>query len=158
MATERKEADEIRFQMAKIRNELHQEMRGVVDSATAVTDWRSYVRNRPWLAIGLAFATGYILVPRRTQPVSTLVVPMAGQSTPLEMKDKARNPRLFTAFRWALGMVGPVAIRAAQSFAANAIENLLTGQQAGPGRATFSRADAARENVRSDVQGFSPRG
>ena len=158
MATERKEADEIRLQMAKIRNELHQEMREVVGGATAATDWRSYVRNRPWLAISLAFATGYMLVPRRIRPVSTVVVPVAGQPTPLDVKDQASNQLPYKAFRWALGIAWPVVIRAAQSFAANALESLLIGQQSGPGPASSSRADAARENVRSDVPGFSPRG
>ena len=59
MATVRIETDDIRRQMAEIRSRLHQDVRGVVNVATTATDWRSYVRGRSWLAIGLAFTTGF---------------------------------------------------------------------------------------------------
>src|SRR5208282_5650420 len=77
LATVRTNADDIRRQMAEIRSQLHQDMRGVVNVAATATDWRTYVRVRPWLAIGLAFTSGFLLVPGRSRATTLVVQPSA---------------------------------------------------------------------------------
>jgi hypothetical protein len=141
--------------MAKIRSELHQDMRGVVGGAAAVADWRTYVRERPWLAVGVAFAAGYMLVPRRIASGPTFVMPMHSEPTGVEAARHEQRPARFKPFRWALGIVGPVAIRAAQSYAGNAIENLLINQQSSSGPAP---ENAAQVDERSAQPGFWPGG
>ncbi|MHC5544836.1 hypothetical protein ACYOEI_41915, partial [Singulisphaera rosea] len=69
MATVTNDADEILRQMALIRRDLHEDVRGVVASAEAVTDWHRHIRNHPWLALGAATAVGYFVVPRRHKVV-----------------------------------------------------------------------------------------
>ena len=59
------EINEIQRRMAQIRHELHEEVREAVKGAQSLTDWRSQVRNHPWLALGAAAVMGYMIVPRR---------------------------------------------------------------------------------------------
>ena len=103
MATVRIEADEIRRQMAEIRSQLHQDMREVVNVATIATDWRSYLRGRPWLAIGLAFTSGFLLVPRRSRPSTLVVQPPAVDVRNLQAAEKAEKPGRLPLVRWFLG-------------------------------------------------------
>ena len=68
------EIDEIRWQMAQIRHDLHHDVAsvvsgvsGVVDEVSEVMDWRSVLRNHPYIATGVALAVGYLIVPRRAK-------------------------------------------------------------------------------------------
>ena len=92
LATVRIEADDLRRQMAEIRSQLHQEMREVVNVATIATDWRSYLRGRPWLAIGLAFSAGFLLVRRRSRPTTLVVQPSAVDVQSLQAAVQAEKP------------------------------------------------------------------
>jgi hypothetical protein len=47
----------------------------VAESAKAMTDWTYYVRRCPWMAVGLAAAAGFLLVPRK----KTVVTPTPEQ-------------------------------------------------------------------------------
>src|SRR5947209_12012268 len=51
--------------MARIRRELHEDVRGVVESAEAVTDWKHWIRDYPWASVAAAAAVGFFLVPKR---------------------------------------------------------------------------------------------
>jgi hypothetical protein len=51
----------IQQRMREVRRELSQDL---ASSARDITDWRSYVRASPWLALGAAAAVGYFLVPK----------------------------------------------------------------------------------------------
>ena len=66
------EIDDIRRQMAQIRHDLHQDVSNVVGGVSEVVtevsevmDWRSIVRNYPFVITGAALAVGYLIVPRR---------------------------------------------------------------------------------------------
>lgn len=71
------DADDIRSEMANVRNALdgnvHQlvdNMHELVEGARNLTDWRYYVKAAPWGAVGAAAAIGYFIVPRKLQIVS----------------------------------------------------------------------------------------
>lgn len=65
------DVDEIRRKMATIRRELHEDVKGVVATAEAATDWKQYLTAYPWASLGVAFAFGFWIVPRgRRAPVS----------------------------------------------------------------------------------------
>ncbi|MCA9184577.1 MAG: hypothetical protein R3E01_00360 [Pirellulaceae bacterium] len=49
--------------MAVIRKDLQQEAEDVVERTKAITDWRAFVRQHPWLSLGTAVAIGYFVVP-----------------------------------------------------------------------------------------------
>lgn len=57
-------ADDIRRRMEAIRQTAGEEVETIVQSARALSDWRYYVRNHPWLCAGAAAGLGFMLVPR----------------------------------------------------------------------------------------------
>jgi len=67
MATTATTSDQIQAEMRQVRTELRADVREIVAGARVMTDWRHYVRQYPWLAIGASAALGYFLVP--TKPV-----------------------------------------------------------------------------------------
>jgi hypothetical protein len=133
------EVDQIRRQMAEIRRELHEDVREVVATAEAVTDWRSYLSKYPWLALGGAFAVGYLVVPRRHKPVATRAdlseVREAVESARQTVVDVAKGKgegesrRRKTLVGAALGMLTPLALRAAQGYALKYLEHWIAAQQ-----------------------------
>ncbi|MFO0960167.1 MAG: hypothetical protein U0800_22470 [Isosphaeraceae bacterium] len=126
-------ADDIRRQMAQIRSQLHQDMTGVVESATSVADWRSYVRERPWLSLGLAFAAGYVVVPRRRHEPTTIVLPQSDAAVPVSVRAKPnRNSLLMTGLKASAGLLWPIALRAAQRYAQGWVEDFLANNMASP--------------------------
>jgi hypothetical protein len=122
------EIDEIRWQMAQIRHDLHQDVStvvssvsGVVNEVTEVMDWRSTLRKHPYLLTGTALLAGFLLVPRRRRPVER-------EANHLEMVNgAAETPRKkrFRPLSWAFDLIGPIATQALQAYAMIWIENQL---------------------------------
>jgi len=128
------EIDDIRRQMAQIRHDLHQDVSHVVGGVSEVVtevsgvmDWRSIVRNNPFLVTGAALAIGYFIVPRRAR---TVVQDNANHlvSAPAPAPDSAPRKKRFRPISWALDMLWPIATQAAQSYAMIWIENRLKDQ------------------------------
>jgi hypothetical protein len=131
------EITDIQRQMAQIRHELHIEVREAVKGAQSWTDWRSLVRNHPWLTLGAATAVGYLIVPRRRAESPTIVAvspPAAGLApaapVPPEVRPRGRRWGLLgTAF----SLLAPLAVRAAQNYALQSLERWMAQQPHGPG-------------------------
>jgi hypothetical protein len=132
--------DEVRRQMAKLRADLHQDMRGVVAGAEAATDWRYYVRQYPWPCLAVAFAAGFLVVPRRRRSIRATAEAAAtaavekvkdGGAEPVYSQVAVKSKSRPGLFRMALAFVAPVALRAAQSYAAQFVETFLTAQSVG---------------------------
>jgi hypothetical protein len=159
VATVSNDVDEIRRQMAAIRRDLHEDVKGVVATAGAATDWRRYLTAYPWVTVGAAFAAGYALVPRRhhktadalaaTQADLTQVrriVESTGKAVAESIQappapPKERRKSLIGA---ALGMAAPLVLRAAQGYALKYLEQWIMQQQSAtlqagppPGRPTY---------------------
>src|SRR4051812_33689185 len=104
--------------MAQIRRELHEDVREVVASAEAVTDWKRYIRMYPWAAIGVAVAVGYLVVPRRHRTVPSDIATQADVAKVREVvrdaKKEAKEPARKGLIGMALGFAAPIALRAAQ--------------------------------------------
>lgn len=62
-------ADDIQRQMSQIRCDLHEDVRGIVENARVISDWKYYVRRYPWACMTGAAALGYLVVPRRLEIV-----------------------------------------------------------------------------------------
>lgn len=142
VATVTNDADEIRRQMGLIRRELHQDVREVVQKAEAAADWQRYIRNFPWVSVGLAFAVGYVVVPKRRRQVPRDVARAAdvaevreavrqGQKEERqaqnEEQQKEQTKKSLLVAAWAT--LSPIAIRLAQSYAIQYLENWLLQQQ-----------------------------
>jgi hypothetical protein len=137
LATSRSEADDIRLQMAKIRSALHQDVLEVVDGASAATDVRAYLRKSPWLAIGLAFVSGYVLVPRGRKPsVATVIMPppppTSAETFVQPVEPERRSWGILRPMIWTLGALWPIALRIGQSYAVNYVDALLANNPPGP--------------------------
>jgi hypothetical protein len=126
---------DIQRRMAQIRREMHEDVRGAVQGAQNLTDWRSFVKSRPWVSIGVATALGYLAVPRRRRsepaqvvtvvPRDSAVTPIGGSGT--RSRGSARN-----SFAIIFSLVAPVIVRAAQSYAAQYLESWLSIHPIGP--------------------------
>ena len=134
-ATSKTEIEAIRRQMAQIRRELHEDVQGVVVGAEAVTDWRHYFRQYPWAALAGAVAIGYLIVPKKKRgkaddEAENRPAPLrssakrAGVSEVKVDKQERKAGLLGTLF----GMVTPVAMRAAQGYASQYLENWIAQQ------------------------------
>jgi hypothetical protein len=135
VATATNEVDEIRRLMAQIRRELHQDVREVVAGAEAAADWRRYIRMYPWASVGVAFAVGYLIVPKRRRSVPRDIATQADVARLREAVEevkpqvvKEEKPRK-TLLGAAFGLVGPLAWRLAQNYAMNYAEQWLARQQ-----------------------------
>lgn len=128
------DVDNIRRQMAQIRRVLHEDMQNVVAGAEAVTDWRRYVRVYPWASVGLAFALGFWIVPRRRRSI-TEAAEKAAEATATRVTEAAAPPKVEKKekrsglFGMLFGMLTPVAVRAAQNYASHFVEQWIAQQQ-----------------------------
>jgi len=136
------EISDIQRRMAQVRHDLHQEVRGAVKDAQSLTDWRSQVRNHPWLVLGAAAAAGYLIVPKRRSESPTIVAVSSPPPVTLETASvpPAGSPR---GSRWgmigtAIGLLAPVAVRAAQNYAAYHLEQWLAEPPGGSGATASS--------------------
>ena len=126
------EADQIRKEMAQIRLEMHHDVAGVIKDAESVFDWRSYIRNAPWVSVGAAIGLGYLIVPKkwsRPQPSFEPRYLASAMSSPRDQgEERASSKRdisLWSIAGAALSMAAPIAIRAAQGYAVGWIEDRL---------------------------------
>jgi hypothetical protein len=128
---------EIQRRMAQVRHELHEDVREAVKGAQELTDWRSQVRNHPWLALGAAVAVGYLIVPRRREPAPAIVtvapaaaaVPSSAAVPQAAAPEKKRWGLIGSAF----GLLAPIAVRAAQNYAIQYLEQWIATQPTGAG-------------------------
>lgn len=142
------EIDQVRRRMAEIRQRLHQDVSGVVGRAGRAFDWRSHARDYPWLIVGVAFGLGYLIAPHTTAkprhshpaawPRFQFKPPRAVLSTSPSAAIPTNEPAKreaaigpFAILRWGWTLLGPVAIQAAQSYAASWIETRLSRYQHG---------------------------
>jgi len=119
--------------MAQIRHELHQDVRGVVQNAEAATDWRRYYRMYPWASLAVAFAVGYLIVPKRRRKIPRDIVTRADLAQVREDVQEAKEPAKKAASKGIMGalfgMLVPVVVRAAQGYAVQYFETWLAQQQ-----------------------------
>ena len=142
MATVSNDVDEIRRQMATIRRAMHEDVKEVVATAEAATDWKRYLTAYPWVSLGAAFVVGYMIVPKRHKTAEALAATQADLSKVREMVETTGKqvvasakaqvepaPRRKGLIVAALGMVAPLVIRTAQGYAMKYLEQWILQQQ-----------------------------
>lgn len=145
VSTALNEVDQIRRQMALLRRDMHEDVRGVVQTAEAATNWRRYLSMYPWVTLGAGLAVGYLVVPRRAKPTAAVVtqadlskvreavettrqsVADVGQS--LRAAEPTKEERKKGLIGAALGMLVPLALRTAQGYALKYAEQWILQQQ-----------------------------
>ncbi len=132
------DVDEIRRQMALIRREMHTSVSNVVSDVEDAMDWRSVIRNHPYIALGAGLAVGYLVVPRRKKAQVRRVVeipaapqaltagafpePLAFQAPAPAKPAKSLGRRLLG---WGVGMLWPLVGQSVQAYAAVWLEDQL---------------------------------
>jgi hypothetical protein len=127
---------EIQQRMAQIRRDMHEDVREAVKGAQSLTDWRSQVRSHPWVALGTAAGLGYLIVPKRhpaPAPAIVTVAPAAATQPIASAPKKKRWGLIGSAF----GLLAPIAVRAAQNYAIQYLEQWIASQPPGAGRTPF---------------------
>lgn len=128
------EIDEIRKRMSVIRREMHVDFQTAVQSAERMFDWKGYVARYPWIALAVATGVGYLVAPsRRGKRIvsSSVSTPAAPGSPALEESlesSRSESPKSRTTgelIGLAFGILGPIVVRVAQSYAISAIERRL---------------------------------
>ncbi len=133
--------NDIQRRMAEIRREMHEDVKDAVKGAQSLTDWRSQVKNHPWLAMSAAAAVGYMLVPRRRPQTPTIVTvnpAVAGMSVGSSAAASPTGPTRRSRFglvSTAFSMLAPIAVRASQNYAIQYMEQWLAAQQGPTGPA-----------------------
>jgi hypothetical protein len=164
VATASSEIDEIRRKMGQIRRDLHEDVKGVVEGAEEVSDWRHYIRMYPWAAVGAALALGYVIVPKRKKPAAPAqVVVTSLPQTAQAVKAKHEKPEkpekkgrgLIGA---GLGMLVPVALKAAQNYATHYLTNWIAQQQEAHMAGMMAEAGMTHEQPRGPSPGFGVAG
>jgi hypothetical protein len=123
--------DDIRRQMAQIRRDMHLDVSQVVGEVEDAIDWRSVIRNHPYLTIGVGLAAGYFIVPRRrrVERATVAVRPLLKASmAPVYEPAPPEKPRKSLGRRaagWALGLLWPLVSQSVQAYAAMWLESQL---------------------------------
>lgn len=146
MSTVTNDADEIRRRMAAIRRELHEDVREVVATAEAATDWKRYLTMYPWASLGAAFALGYWIVPRKRRAQVSLAG-VATQADLSRVRDAVESTRQTVAesvkghdveakterkkglIGAAFAMLAPLAWRTIQGYGMKYLEQWIMQQQ-----------------------------
>lgn len=138
--------DDLRRRMAQIRQRLHQDMQGVVAGAEAASDWKHYVRIYPWAALGVAFAAGFLIVPRRRRSVTRTAEKAAEavvakltdtvegaegavKKTAKAVKDAPPETKKKGLIAAGFSLLVPVVWKFAQNYALGYVENWIAMQQ-----------------------------
>jgi hypothetical protein len=121
---------ELQVRMAQVRHDMHQEVQSAVKGAQLLTDWRSLVKNFPWLSISVAALAGFALVPsRRSTYGGHVAAPPAGadllaSSVAAQVQQKRRTG--WNVVGTAFNLLSPVVVRAAQNYALDYFEKWLS--------------------------------
>ncbi len=130
------ESQEIQRRMAQVRRDLHQEAQQVVRGAQSMTDWKGMVKAHPWLALGISATVGYFIVPSRRVAAAPTIVTLPAvhhSAEPLVTAGAEKSNPPEKRSRWGVlgtvfSLVAPIAVRAAQNYAMNYVEQMLAGQ------------------------------
>jgi hypothetical protein len=150
---------DIQERMAQIRHQMHQEVRGAVKGAVSLTDWRSMVANHPWASLGIAAAVGYLIVPRSAHPPQAMVsvrpLPEGMELSRAHAGSVDSGRKRFRPLAALGNLLVPVAIRAAQNYVLNHVEEWLAAHPPRPGSRVRETAGTGPEQRPewSEIQG-----
>ncbi len=58
-------ADDIVRRMQLVRRDVGDDVKGIVETARTLSDWRYHVKHHPWILLGGAIALGFLVAPKR---------------------------------------------------------------------------------------------
>ena len=155
MDTRSSEVEEIYREMAAIRREPHDNVSESVAGAEAIVEWGRYAWMYPWVAMGAAAVTGYLIYTgsRRTAEIATPDDTAKGPISIAEVgpKEQERKRTIQSLLFAAGGIVLPVAINAGQNYVLRWLEKQNPTRpltQAAASRSGDDRADGWKQTGR----------
>lgn len=67
--TPSEQAELLRQRMHEVRNDLDDDVSGIVKNAKTLADWKHYVKSFPWASMAATAALGFALVPKKLQVI-----------------------------------------------------------------------------------------
>jgi hypothetical protein len=64
------DAEQLREEMRRLRSHMDADVDSFVENTRGLFDWHSYFRSAPWLCLGAAALTGYVLIPSKARTVT----------------------------------------------------------------------------------------
>lgn len=116
-------------QMNVVRCNLGEDVEGLVESAQTLTDWRYYVKTYPWICLTGAAALGYLVVPKKTETISTDAETLAklAKQTDLILKANPTPKKSSGVGGLLFSLLADVAIRGATQYVRQNAGKLLSG-------------------------------
>ncbi|TVQ01764.1 MAG: hypothetical protein EA381_04590 [Planctomycetaceae bacterium] len=124
------DTDAILRRMEEVRCDLDEGAHEIAESARDMGQWRHYVRNYPWVCVGVAWAVGYVIVPRRrlgVRKVNRTLDEVADHSRLLTQSQKTSVKGVRTAV---LMFAGNLLWRGAMSYATRQANQYLAARSA----------------------------
>lgn len=125
------QADRLRQEMRTIRRELGGDVEEIVEHAERLMDWRYYVERFPWVSVGAALVTGYLVVPGRyvTLPTDERTLEKLAERIPVVMKQKA-EPAKQGIIAGLVTMGTGFLMRAAMGYATQQVQKMMAQNSA----------------------------
>jgi hypothetical protein len=64
------DVEQLREEMRRLRSHMDADVESFVENTKGLFDWHSYFQSAPWLCLGAAALTGYLLVPSKPRLVT----------------------------------------------------------------------------------------
>lgn len=110
--------DEIQRHMAAVRSGLDDDVQSVVEGTRQLADYRYYVKQFPWAAVGAAFAIGFFAVPQKPRivtPDSDQLAALARRNQ-LVVKQRPKGTKTQSAAVSAATFLGNMLLRASLAY------------------------------------------
>lgn len=127
----RKQSAAIRDRMREIRSELPYDVDDARARVKQLSDWRYHVSRRPVAIAAAAAVVGYLLVPARRSPPSTIVVQQ-------DHSGKIDTPAEKGMFAGIAGTVATLLVRQAVRMATNQIVGAISTRSGAPSSPSHS--------------------
>jgi hypothetical protein len=112
-------AEEIVQRMQQVRQGVGDDVKGIVETAKTLTDWRYHLKHHPWLLVGGAVALGFLLAPRKRRIPNNDAKELAALLKKYNVSVATPATPSKSLFQTALGMAMPFAMRSLMSVAQN---------------------------------------
>lgn len=122
------ETQAILRRMEEVRCDLDEGAKEIAESARDMGEWRHYVKNYPWVSVGVACVIGYAVIPRHRlgyREVNRTLEELAGHSRLLKESHPTSSTRLRNSV---LMFAGNLLWRSALSYATRQASQRLATQ------------------------------
>jgi hypothetical protein len=117
-------AEDIVSRMQHVRRDVGDDVRGIVETAKTLSDWRYHVKHHPWLCVSAAVALGFLIVPRRKRFPSEEAKELVALLKKYHVGVTAPPSPSGGLLRTLVGLAAPTLARTAMTIAQNRFSNL----------------------------------